>query len=145
MKKDNNLIIYGHKHEDEKELFMYIMHKVHPEYHVKGFNNSDELIAYFNDRSNILPAMLFIDMNFNGLTGVEALQAIRKKFSRSVLPVIMFSASVIAQHIQNARKYGANLYIRKPDNLVDLEELIDHTLYLINSAEAEYEVDTLLN
>lgn len=57
---------------------------------------------------------VMLDVQMPGLSGLEVLQAIRRRWSDAQLPVLMVTAKGEAEDIVNALELGASDYITKP-------------------------------
>src|SRR5579871_2820066 len=62
----------------------------------------------------IHPDLVLLDIMMPGMTGVEALQELRKRHSADQLPVIMVTALQDSERVVEALDLGANDYITKP-------------------------------
>lgn len=71
------------------------------------------------------PAMLMLDLNLPGLSGVQVLQQIRATPCTSLLPVIIFSTSSRPSDIELCYRNGANSYLIKPLELSNMRETLD--------------------
>jgi PAS domain S-box-containing protein len=60
--------------------------------------------------------LVLLDVMMPGMSGIEALQRIRQKFSAIQLPVIMVTAVAESDGIVEAMRMGANDYVTKPLN-----------------------------
>jgi diguanylate cyclase (GGDEF)-like protein/PAS domain S-box-containing protein len=60
------------------------------------------------------PDIVLLDIRMPGMSGMEVLQAIRREFSPTQLPVIMVTAEGQSTSIVEALSIGANDYITKP-------------------------------
>ncbi len=60
--------------------------------------------------------LVLLDNMMPGLSGVELLRRLRKKYSASGLPIIMVTAQCESDNVVNALRQGANDYITKPVN-----------------------------
>src|SRR2546422_2163013 len=58
--------------------------------------------------------LVLLDIMLPGIDGYGALQAVRKRFSFSALPVIMLSAKDLGDDVIRALHLGANDYATKP-------------------------------
>jgi CheY-like chemotaxis protein len=58
------------------------------------------------------------------MDGREALQRIKADNALSKIPVIIFSTSNIEQDIENSYKLGANSYITKPSEFLQLVDIV---------------------
>ncbi len=61
--------------------------------------------------------LLLLDINMPGLSGIEILKKIRKKFDSTELPIIMVTANIKEESVVQSLNLGANDYICKPINL----------------------------
>jgi CheY-like chemotaxis protein len=89
--------------------------------------NGQEAVDYlagnppFTDRDSFpLPSLVLLDLNLPLVSGLEVLQWIREQPQFESLPVVIFSASALESDQQKARQLGANDYILKPSDMLDL-------------------------
>jgi len=61
-----------------------------------------------------MPEIVLLDMRMPGMNGTEVLQALRKRFSTTDLPVIVVTAECESASVVEALQLGANDYITKP-------------------------------
>ena len=71
-----------------------------------------------------MPAVILLDLKLPHIDGLEVLRRIRADVRTALLPVVVLTTSREQQDIQDAYRFGANSYIRKP---VDFERFI-HTV-----------------
>ena len=74
------------------------------------------------------PALILLDNHMPGATGIELIKAIRHEWSTEELPVVLISGSSIQGEINEAMKFGANDFRRKPVDLDDLVATVRSTL-----------------
>jgi CheY-like chemotaxis protein len=77
-------------------------------------NHADRNISPF-------PDVVFTDLNMPVMDGFEVLHWLKTHPKRSVLPVMVFSASADAGDIDRAYRLGANAYLVKPSSMVELQ------------------------
>lgn len=70
------------------------------------------------------PNLILLDIDMPRLGGLETLQAIKSDPELCVIPVIMFSASVSPQHVQESYRARANCYLPKPSGLEHSRKLV---------------------
>lgn len=63
------------------------------------------------------PALILMDIQLPGMSGIEALKVLRADPITQNIPVIAVTASVMTQDSQNIMAAGFNGYQRKPINL----------------------------
>ena len=94
-------------------------------------NDGNQAIAYlqaegeFSDRSKFpFPNLLMTDLKMPGMNGYELLEWIQKHPNCKVIPTIVFSSSSLESDIHRAYVLGANTYIVKPSDFIELVETI---------------------
>ena len=97
-------------------------------------NNGEHLMDYLSKNSQHLPDVLFLDLNMPRKSGFECLTEITESSKLKDLYVVMFSTSYSFDRnyeqsmIDVLHRMGAQDYIRKPGNFVQLKELIQQSL-----------------
>jgi two-component system cell cycle response regulator DivK len=64
-----------------------------------------------------MPALILMDIQLPGMSGIEALKALRAAPATAGIPVIAITASVMQQDRQQIMSAGFNGFIEKPINL----------------------------
>ena len=80
--------------------------------------------AYAGRDTDILPAVVLLDLQLPKIDGLEVLRRIRADERTNLLPVIILTSSKEEQDLVNGYKLGANSYIRKPVDFVQFMEAI---------------------
>lgn len=93
-------------------------------------HDGEELMRYLHENSTRLPHVLFLDVNMPRKNGYECLAEIKKNDTLKDLPVVMFSTSNERDKINILFRNGANIYVRKPGNFIQLVQIIQHALPL---------------
>jgi len=83
--------------------------------------------------TSLLPDLIIMDWDMPNLSGIDALKAIRKKELTSKIPVIMATAMLSSENLELAFKSGANDYLRKPVDRVELLARMNSALELSES------------
>jgi two-component system chemotaxis response regulator CheY len=73
--------------------------------------------------SDVDPAIVFLDIDMPKLNGIDACRALRKDGLRGT--IVMLTAAGTAEHEQEARAAGADLFLTKPFSPLDLLRLVD--------------------
>jgi len=63
------------------------------------------------------PALILMDIQLPGMSGIEALKALRAAPATASIPVVAITASVMQQDRQQIMKAGFDGFIEKPINL----------------------------
>lgn len=82
-----------------------------------------------------LPTVLFLDLNMPRKNGLECLSEIKGIENLKPLPIVIFSTSFDRDIVKLLYNYGAQYYIRKPNNFEKLKQGI-HTA-LSSAIQAE--------
>jgi signal transduction histidine kinase len=72
--------------------------------------------------------MILLDIMMPGISGMDFLQSLRKKYTLNELPVILVSALAETRHLAEGLSAGANDYLVKPYRPQDLRHRISHIL-----------------
>jgi CheY-like chemotaxis protein len=74
------------------------------------------------------PAVVIMDINLPGMSGIEALAALRAIPETAAIPVIALSASAMDRDIRRAEEAGFARYLTKPVKVDALTEALAHLL-----------------
>jgi CheY-like chemotaxis protein len=97
-------------------------------------NDGEELMDYLNSHSDHLPNILFLDLNMPCKNGFECLSEIKHNEKLKDLQVVMLSTSYPRdmnyerEMINMLFEIGASDYIRKPENFIQLKQVIQNVL-----------------
>jgi len=69
------------------------------------------------------PAVIILDHQMPGLSGLEILRRIRSDPESALIPVVMHSGQMRAHEIREAYRLGANAYVEKPVNYEGLRRI----------------------
>jgi CheY-like chemotaxis protein len=76
--------------------------------------------------NNVIPDVLFLDVNMPGVDGLEICRYLRRDPSTASVPIVIVSANEEKAHKDAALRAGANYYIVKPAMIEDLERALNH-------------------
>jgi CheY-like chemotaxis protein len=68
--------------------------------------------------------LAILDISMPKMTGLEVLEYIRNYATLTDLPVIMLTASALADHESQAREHSANAYLAKPVSSQELNRVV---------------------
>jgi two-component system cell cycle response regulator DivK len=74
-----------------------------------------------------MPALILMDIQLPGMSGIEALKALRAAPATASIPVIAITASVMQQDRQQIMSAGFNGFIEKPINLRNFLDIVQKT------------------
>jgi len=113
---------------DDKDFFKKALEIVPLFTNLKTVSDGEELMAYLLENTKHLPHVLFLDINMPRKNGFECLTEIKENEKLKDLPIVMFSSSNSQDNINILLKTGANVYIRKPSDFMELVQVINHAL-----------------
>ena len=90
-------------------------------YTVHSFKSGDEALEYLSDNTADL---ILMDYGMPNMTGFEALMAIRQNQSTNKIPVVFLTAETNERMRHEMMNRGANDYLCKPINSVELRQCI---------------------
>jgi len=85
---------------------------------------ADSYQAAMSLLDEIVPDLIFTDMNLTGRNGISLVQEIKGQSSTAGIPVIILSASPEVAMAEEAQAAGALAYLHKPVRLNKLQEVI---------------------
>ena len=78
------------------------------------YRDGDSALAHLREPNAPWPAVLLLDLNLPGTSGLDVLRALRSEPGLRRLPVVVLSGSDREEDIGEAYAAGANAYIIKP-------------------------------
>jgi CheY-like chemotaxis protein len=120
--------------EDDPSDFRLIQrafHKIGNGLEMFRLTNGDDAVAYLagddpyeNRGVHPMPSLVLLDLKLPRRSGFEVLQWVRRQVSGlNRLPVVVLTSSRHSADINRAYDLGANSYLVKPENSVQLEHL----------------------
>jgi CheY-like chemotaxis protein len=106
---------------DEHFLFMHTVASIDKDVEIKTVMNGVELIQHLNKPETELPDLLFLDLNMPLKNGKESLAEIKKNAKLANLNIIIYSTSDEACDVDETYALGANVYVRKPQDYIQLK------------------------
>jgi len=95
---------------------------------VKTVNDGIELMDHLTQNGNVLPDILFLDLNMPRKSGMECLVEIKNLDHLKEMAVAIYSTSASEQDIEDAFVKGANVYIKKPNDFGTLRKLLEEVI-----------------
>lgn len=92
--------------------------------------DGNQLMQLLN-KTEVLPHVLFLDLNMPRKNGFECLSEIKTNPSLNKLPIIIFSTSYDKNFVNQLHDFGAYYYIRKPSEFSKLKNVIQFALSAI--------------
>ena len=73
-----------------------------------------------------LPDLIILDINLPRITGLEVLKEIKLEESTSFIPTVVFTSSDSTSDMNYSYKNGADLFIKKPNNINDFKKIMSY-------------------
>jgi len=75
-----------------------------------------------------MPQLILMDIQLPGMSGIDAIKALRADPATAAIPVVAITASVMQQDRQQIMSAGFDGFIEKPVNLKNLLETVQQAL-----------------
>ncbi len=96
-----------------------------PDIHLLSARNGNTGIQLA--RAN-LPALILMDINLPGISGIEALQILREDPATARIPVIALSANAMPRDIEKGLQAGFFRYLTKPIKIREFMDTLEAAL-----------------
>lgn len=112
---------------DDCEFFMEALEAVCSAKYTAIYNPLEALRKLVE--KEIEPDLIFLDLNMPAMSGLEFLTEIKKNGRLKEIPIIIFSTSQLDDIIYQAKEYGAQDFISKPNNMNDLKKILSQYVF----------------
>ncbi|WP_378186572.1 response regulator [Aquimarina sp. W85] len=121
---NSNYVLYVEDNPSDVVLVERIFEKNLEEYQLRHFRTGEHLLEWFEsiEVTYNLPKLILLDNKLEGMSGVEVLKEIKNNSRTKHIPTIIISSSVEDKDLQNAYQNGANSYLEKPKNYLNLKK-----------------------
>ncbi len=124
-------ILIAEDEDDEAFLLERALKKAEISRSIQRVKNGDQVIDYLSgagiyaDRNKFpAPIVVLLDLNMPKRNGFEVLEWVRRQPVLQMTAIDVFSGSSRSEDIERALQLGANLYLKKPITLTELENLL---------------------
>lgn len=115
------LVALADDDEDDRLFFAEIFDELKMLTKLQLFTNGSELLDYLKDSNNILPDIIFLDLNMPIMGGIDALLEIKMDKRLADIYVAIYSTSSAQSDIEETFILGANIYMVKPSSMAQLK------------------------
>lgn len=119
--------------DDEFSIQMLLQHFLSSQYEVETKSSGREALEWLNEN---LPDLIISDIQMHEMNGFEFLKAVRLRGYTKHTPIIMLSGKVESKERIKCYQLGAQDYLTKPFNPVELEEVVKKNLFPIYYASS---------
>lgn len=139
-------ILFADDDEDDRMFFKQALKELACKTNLTTVNDGVKLMDYLAENTDQLPDVVFLDINMPRKSGAECLEEIKQHKKLKDLPVVMFSTSYETNAIDKCFKNGAHIYVRKPNDVHQLIQVIQHALTIVvKSAFSNGKLKYILN
>lgn len=107
----------------ESPLFEFTLRNIGIDYELDWVDDALELLIYLTT-AEILPDIIFLDVNMPGKSGIQCLEDIRSNRKWNHIPIIIQSFAGATRDIEAAFTGGADLFILKSDFSKDFQQIL---------------------
>jgi len=128
-------ILLAEDDDDDYEMFMDAAVSVLPDIRIIRIADGTHLIEAVDEPGLNVPDMVFLDLNMPRKNGFDCLTAMRRSEDWKTVPVVIYSTSAHTDQVDQAWKSGANLYIRKPHDFLEIQRMLQKVFAMDMSGE----------
>lgn len=128
---ESKLILLIEDNEDDQRLTLRALRRNNIMNEVVVACDGQEAVDYlfgtgsFSGRDlSVMPAVVVLDLNLPGLSGLEVLKRIRATPETRRIPVVVLTASEDENQIEESYAMGANSFVQKPQDPSDFSEMV---------------------
>ena len=123
-------ILLADDDDDDRQFFKDAFEEIKIKTIVKTVNDGMELMSQLNQDGNVLPHVLFLDLNMPKKNGLECLKEIKNNENLRDIAVAIYSTSASNEDIEETFVKGANIYIKKPNDFNALKKILTEVITL---------------
>ena len=123
-------ILLADDDEDDRTFFSEAIAELKMSNQLTLFNDGKDLMEYMNNPESSLPHILFLDLNMPYKNGLDCLKEIRSDSRFKNISVAIYSTSSSEKDIEDTFVEGANIYIKKPNNFLELKRVIKEVVHM---------------
>ena len=124
--------------DDDKDdclFFSDILSNLPVETSLTIVKDGEQLFSHLAKSAEILPEVLFLDLNMPKKNGYECLAEIKSNTLLNKIPIIIFSKSYDEEKANRLYDKGAHYYICKPTNFKELQDAVHRALQLLQKSD----------
>jgi len=122
---------------DDCYLFQYTLKEMNRPFLLTTVKNGEDLMNLLSGENTTLPDFIFLDINMPRKNGFECLKEIKESARLQHLIVIILSTSFTPMIGEQLFKGGAQYYIRKPNDVIQFQKVIEHVLTMLAKQDGQ--------
>jgi CheY-like chemotaxis protein len=128
MQNQPTYILLADDDADDRIFFKEAFEEMKMNTIVETFKDGVELMEYLEKKNSKLPNLLFLDLNMPRKTGLQCLKEIKNNERFKDIAVAIYSTSASDEDIEATFVKGANVYIKKPNDIGTLKKLLSEVV-----------------
>jgi len=128
MKNAPFFILLADDDPDDRLIFIKAFSELQLRTVVHTVNDGIELMEYLTQKVAPRPKIIFLDLNMPRKNGLECLKEIKSNKKFKEILIAIYSTSASERNIEDAFRFGANVYIKKPNDFRTLKKVLDRTV-----------------
>jgi len=129
MYNDKVNIILAEDDLDDRLFFTAAFKKLKMQHSLTICEDGDELMNSLA-AAETLPHIIFLDISMPGKSGMQCLKELRANERFRNLTIAIYSSYADARHQEEAFLAGANVYIRKTNDVATLQKILCEVIYI---------------
>lgn len=115
-------IIYWAEDDDaDRYMIRDTAQKIRPEAVITFFEDGQSLLdSLVKDR----PEQVVLDIRMPRMSGVQALEALRREPRNADLPVIMFTTALVPGELEACHRLGVQAFVQKPNEFAAFQQAV---------------------
>lgn len=130
-KKEHTLLIA----EDDDDIRSYLKQELSPKYHILECSNGSDALKMI---LTAIPDLIICDIMMPGEDGITICKRVRSNFNTAHLPIILLTAKVNTESVQEGITAGADEYMTKPFSIELLSMRIKKLIEMRKELEYRY-------
>ncbi|MDP9230516.1 MAG: response regulator [Bacteroidota bacterium] len=114
-------ILLGDDDDEDAVLFEEAITEIDSKILLSHTGDGHQVLTFLH---NVIPDILFLDLNMPNMNGIECLKNIRAIKHFDSLPIFIYSTSKNPQYVNACYKEGATGYIVKPIKYTDIVKML---------------------
>lgn len=129
MNPEKLYILLAEDDQDDRRFFKKVFDSLKIKHDLCMCEDGLELMAYLDD-SDVLPHIIFLDINMPGKSGMECLKEIRTNSRFRNTTIAMYSSMSSPAAVEDAFIGGANIFIKKPGEYDELKKILSDVMHI---------------
>ncbi|TRW26759.1 response regulator [Flavobacterium zepuense] len=120
-------VVLADDDDDDRMIFEDAFNQVRIGHTLDMVDDGYALMQYLENATEF-PDIIFLDLNMPGKSGKECLKEIRADPKFREVAVAIYSTSASATDLEDTFIAGANIYVKKPSDFLELKKILAHIL-----------------